>query len=164
MLEEYAHRQGRASDVRSRQSLQNGVDKTFAFDIPSTHPEDSSLSNGSMCEHEDPGSTRLDLLTVDLETNKRKRKAKASVSRVLRISRHDNSYPSLPAGVVKNIASALARLSGDKKSKFETERFDAIKQASEWFFEQISEDLGTYSKHAGRRKINESDVITLMKR
>jgi len=36
--------------------------------------------------------------------------------------------------------------------------------ASDWFFEQVSDDLGAYSKHAGRKTIDESDVVTLMAR
>jgi hypothetical protein len=37
-------------------------------------------------------------------------------------------------------------------------------QASDWFFEQLGEDLQAYAKHAGRKTIDESDVLTLMKR
>ena len=41
----------------------------------------------------------------------------------------------------------------------------ALEQATEWFFEQIGEDLEAYSKHAGHRKrVDESDVLMLMRR
>ncbi|KAJ5937384.1 hypothetical protein N7454_004684 [Penicillium verhagenii] len=40
----------------------------------------------------------------------------------------------------------------------------AIEQASSWFFEQASTDLAGYSKHAGRKTIDESDVAMLMRR
>ncbi len=34
------------------------------------------------------------------------------------------------------------------------EVLEAIMQASDWFFEQLSGDLGTYAKHACRRTID----------
>ncbi|KAH8162061.1 hypothetical protein CIB48_g6165 [Xylaria polymorpha] len=37
-------------------------------------------------------------------------------------------------------------------------------QATDWFFEQLGDDLSAYAKHAGRKTIDESDMITLMRR
>lgn len=37
-------------------------------------------------------------------------------------------------------------------------------KASEQYFKQVSEDLGAFAQHAGRKKIDESDVIAIMKR
>jgi len=40
----------------------------------------------------------------------------------------------------------------------------AVLEASDWFFEQIGTDLGTYTKHAQRKIVDETDVVVLMKR
>ena len=82
----------------------------------------------------------------------------------IKISKHGIQYPSLPLGVVKKLATTYVRMSGNSKPKIRKDTLDAIMQASDWFFEQVSEDLGAYSKHAGRKTIDESDVVTLMKR
>jgi len=84
--------------------------------------------------------------------------------RNIRVSKHGIQYPSLPAGVVKKIATRFARTSGNSKAKINKETLEAIMLASDWFFEQVSDDLGTYSRHAGRNTIDESDVVTLMAR
>lgn len=79
-------------------------------------------------------------------------------------SRHGVLVPSLPAGVVKKLANQCARTGSSSKSKLNRECLVAIEEASDWFFEQISTDLETYSQHAGRKTIDEADAITLMKR
>ncbi|RKF74873.1 putative histone-fold containing protein [Golovinomyces cichoracearum] len=82
----------------------------------------------------------------------------------VKLSRQGIPYPSLPTGVVKKLAVNYAKTAGDNKPKINKETVDAIMQATDWFFEQASDDLGAYAMHAGRKTINESDVITLMKR
>lgn len=72
--------------------------------------------------------------------------------------------PLLPSGVVKRLATRFARTSTGAKTKISKDTLAAIEQASEWFFEQASQDLATYAKHAGRKTIDESDVMTLMRR
>lgn len=81
-----------------------------------------------------------------------------------KISRHGIPYPSLPVGVVKKLATTFVRSNGTKKPQLSKETLEAVIEASDWFFEQVSDDLGAYASHAGRRMINESDMITLMKR
>lgn len=89
----------------------------------------------------------------------REKKAKA-----LKISRHGISYPSLPSGVAKRIASTCSRVMGMKRSTISKESLKAIMEASDRYFEQFSEDLGAFAHHAGRKRIEESDVIAVMKR
>jgi histone H3/H4 len=81
-----------------------------------------------------------------------------------RLSRHGIPVPSLPSGVVKKLAIRFARTGSGGKTRIDKETLAAIEKATEWFFEQASEDLATYSKHAGRKTIDETDVITLMRR
>jgi hypothetical protein len=41
----------------------------------------------------------------------------------------------------------------------------ALEQATEWFFEQVGEDLEAYSDHArGRKRVDASDALLLMRR
>ncbi|KAJ5336984.1 Histone-fold [Penicillium brevicompactum] len=81
-----------------------------------------------------------------------------------KISRHGIPVPNLPAGVVKKLATRFARSKAGSKAKINKATLAAIEQASSWYFEQASQDLAAYSKHAGRKTIDESDVITLLKR
>ncbi|KAJ5555574.1 hypothetical protein N7461_004044 [Penicillium sp. DV-2018c] len=81
-----------------------------------------------------------------------------------KISRHGIPVPNLPAGVVKKLATRFARSGLGSKAKINKATLAAIEQASAWYFEQASQDLAAYSKHAGRKTIDESDVATLMRR
>lgn len=81
-----------------------------------------------------------------------------------KVSRHGLAVPSLPTGMVKKLATRFAPTRGGSKAKINKATLAAIEQASSWFFEQASQDLAAYSKHAGRKTIDESDVTTLMRR
>jgi histone H3/H4 len=81
-----------------------------------------------------------------------------------KISRHGIPVPNLPAGVVKKLATRFARSGAGSKAKMNKATLAAIEQASAWYFEQASQDLAAYSKHAGRKTIDESDVTTLLRR
>lgn len=81
-----------------------------------------------------------------------------------KLSRYGIPVPNLPAGVVKKLASQFARTGAGSKTKINKAALAAIEQASSWYFEQVSQDLAAYSKHAGRKTIDESDVTTLMRR
>jgi histone H3/H4 len=83
--------------------------------------------------------------------------------RELKVSRHGIEYPSFPPAVVKRMANTFSRQYGGS-GKLSKDTLSAIQQASDWFFEQVSEDLGDYATHAGRKTIEEADAITLMKR
>lgn len=87
---------------------------------------------------------------------KRQRKA-------LNISRFGLEYPSFPSAVVKRIATGLNQAKG-RKAKITGDTLAALTQTTDWFFEQISESAGAYAEHAGRKTIEEADMITLMKR
>jgi histone H3/H4 len=84
--------------------------------------------------------------------------------KILRNSRHGIPYPSLPPGVTKKIAITCLRALGSKKSTVNKDTLAAMVEAGERYFEQVSEDLGAFAQHAGRRKIDESDIIAIMKR
>lgn len=81
-----------------------------------------------------------------------------------KISRHGIEYPSLPVGVVKRLATTLAKTAGVSKAKLSSDTVDAIMQATDWYFEQLGDDLSAYARHAGRKTIDESDMMMLMRR
>ncbi|KAI6778896.1 uncharacterized protein J7T54_003832 [Emericellopsis cladophorae] len=81
-----------------------------------------------------------------------------------RISRHGLEYPSLPPAFVKKVAQRALQSSGLSNPRLSTDTLDALTQASEWFFEQLGDDLGAYASHAKRKTVEESDVVTLMRR
>ncbi|CZT04940.1 uncharacterized protein RCO7_09177 [Rhynchosporium graminicola] len=90
--------------------------------------------------------------------------AKVVKKKKIKLSKHGIQYPSLPVGVVKKLATTFARTSGNSKAKINKETLDAIMQASDWFFEQVSDSLGVFANHAGRKTIDESDILALMAR
>jgi histone H3/H4 len=126
---------------------------------PEEHEPSSSSPKGANVEMSlhDTTLQSMEASTLDAQQKPVKKKK-------VKVSKHGIQYPSFPAGVVKKLATTYARTSGNSKAKINKETLDAVMQASDWFFEQVSDDLGAYAKHAGRKTIDESDVITLMKR
>ncbi|KAK3394102.1 centromere kinetochore component CENP-T-domain-containing protein [Podospora didyma] len=88
---------------------------------------------------------------------------RAKKKKSIKVSKHGIEYPSLPPAVVKRLAQTFAKTSG-AKGKISPDTLKAIVQASDWFFEQLGDDLQAYAKHAGRKTIEESDMLTLMRR
>ncbi|EEP75625.1 predicted protein [Uncinocarpus reesii 1704] len=81
-----------------------------------------------------------------------------------KLSRHGTPIPSLPRGIVKKLATRFARTGSGGKTRLSKETLSAIEQATDWFFEQASEDLTAFSKHSNRKTVDETDVIALMRR
>ncbi|GAB1211241.1 hypothetical protein ATERTT37_000354 [Aspergillus terreus] len=81
-----------------------------------------------------------------------------------KLSRHGIPVPNMPSGVIRKLATRFAPSRAGSKAKISKATLAAIEQASAWYFEQAGEDLAAYSKHAGRKTIDESDVIALMRR
>jgi len=76
----------------------------------------------------------------------------------LPLSRHGIPYPPFPRQVIKKMATKFSR------SAISADTLDALAAASDAFFQQASEDLAAYSKHAGRKVIQDSDVVQLLRR
>ncbi|KAF2460271.1 centromere kinetochore component CENP-T-domain-containing protein [Lineolata rhizophorae] len=135
-----------------------------------TVTEDEVDYGGVASEVEEPvaqePTLRVDpeLAAIEAERQKELRANQKRPVRQKRISKHGIEYPLLPSSVVRKLATSMIRSSGSSNAKLSKDTLDAIMQATDWFFEQASEDLGKYAQHAGRKTIDESDVITLMKR
>lgn len=91
---------------------------------------------------------------------KRKRKLKPG----WRMSKHGIECPQFPPTTVKRVAEQFARTSGIANPRIGKDTLAALQQASDWFYEQVSEDLAAFATHAGRKTINESDMELVMKR
>lgn len=92
-------------------------------------------------------------------------KSKPRKPKVLAVSKRGISYSPLPARVVKTVASRFQRLyAKGGKATIKGDTLIALMEASNEFFEQFGYDLKAYAQHAKRKKIDESDVITIMKR
>ncbi|KAI9769421.1 MAG: hypothetical protein M1840_004123 [Geoglossum simile] len=163
----------RRSDVIPVDALEDQDDTSFIFSFPRRNgdvvgtlpfPPGEEPSN----EHE---------LSLELEQSRYRiggaaaaaakadpGRTKSRTKKIPKLSQHGIPYPSLPPQVVKKLASTFARASGNGKSAITKDALVAIMQASDWFFEQISDDLGTYAKHARRKTIDETDMLTLLKR
>ncbi|KAK6330893.1 hypothetical protein TWF718_003091 [Orbilia javanica] len=76
----------------------------------------------------------------------------------LPLSVHGIPYPSLSSKVIKSI---IARTSKQKISK---EALAMIVSASEAYFENLGEDLGSFAKHAKRKTVEEGDVLQVLRR
>ncbi|KAM0150516.1 hypothetical protein ACHAQE_008425 [Botrytis cinerea] len=140
---------GRPLDLEMDDESINGEDETRRLSIGAF--EDSRLSDGE--------PLKVSVQKVTSENTKR-----SSQKQVNKVSKHGLKYKSLPLGVVKKYAINLARNGAGRGDKLSGDALDAIMQATDWFFEQISDDLSTYSEHAGRKTIDESDVLMLMRR
>ena len=83
----------------------------------------------------------------------------------LKLTRHGEMVPSLPSSLIRRVViEAQARL-GNRRPKLGKDHMKALEQATEWYFEQVGEDLAAYSDHARRKKrIDKSDVLLLFKR
>jgi histone H3/H4 len=81
----------------------------------------------------------------------------------LRISQRGLEYPSFPAAPVKKLALGFMKSQGSK-AQLNKESLAALVKITDDFFEQVGIDLAAYAQHGGRKMIEESDVIALMKR
>ncbi|KPI38363.1 uncharacterized protein AB675_12156 [Cyphellophora attinorum] len=112
--------------------------------------------------HLSPSSKRrltlLQLASSRQETTTRRR-------RKVKMTRHGTLAPALPTGLIKKIATEVQVRNGRRKPAFGPDHTKALEQATEWFFEQVGEDLATYSTHGRRkRRLDVDDVLLLMRR
>ncbi|TGZ85138.1 hypothetical protein EX30DRAFT_361040 [Ascodesmis nigricans] len=78
--------------------------------------------------------------------------------RALRQSAYGIDYAPLPPAVIRKLAS---QLSATKLSK---DTLRVLDEASEAFFRQTADSLRAFARHAGRKTVDESDVVQLMMR
>lgn len=85
--------------------------------------------------------------------------------RRLKMNHRGNMIPSIPSSLIKRIVHESQAKANKRKTTLGKDHMKALEQATEWFFEQVSEDLETYSQHSRRKKrIDADDVLLLMRR
>lgn len=85
------------------------------------------------------------------------------VPKEMRISKRGLDYPSFPTAPVKKLAMSLMKSQGSN-TRLGRDVVAALVKNTDDFFEQMGVDLAAYAQHGGRKMIEESDVIALMKR
>ncbi|KAG9202091.1 hypothetical protein G6514_004759 [Epicoccum nigrum] len=80
-----------------------------------------------------------------------------------KLSRVGLDYPSFPAATVKKLALSFMKSQGSK-AQLNKDAVATLVQTTDDFFEQMGVDLAAYAQHAGRRGIEEADVLALMRR
>ena len=90
-------------------------------------------------------------------------KRKVRTAKEVRISKRGLEYSSFPSASVKKLALSFMKSQGSK-ARLSKDTLAVLSDTTDDFFEQISIDLAAYAQHAGRKIIEESDVIALMKR
>ncbi|KAK7900244.1 hypothetical protein LTR67_003990 [Exophiala xenobiotica] len=114
-------------------------------------PEDASLG---------PEETSPLLRTTEEASLPHQRRQKK-----VKMTRHGEVVPSLPSSLIRRVATEAQNRHGNRKPKLGRDHMKALEQATEWFFEQVGEDLEAYSDHARRKKrVDRSDVLMLMQR
>jgi histone H3/H4 len=164
---------GEENEEQSNSEVDNQDDDTAAVD-----GEDTTAAIGMLDWESDHGpNDDLDLaayreevsaLDRSLQTHSPERTAAAKQRSVrkaneLRISQRGLEYPSFPAGPVKKLALGFMKSQGSK-AQLNKDALAALVKVTDDFFEQIGIDLAAYAQHGGRKMIEESDVIALMKR
>ena len=169
VLEDSMQDEGRDADgdglaVQDRTIRQDEDDEEDeALDSTESADDDEDVGDDIVMEHNDEEAAQ-ETMQVPVEDGQPRGATKERKSRELKASRYGISYPSLPSAMIKKIIKLTSRSLGHGKLRLSKDMLVAITQASDWFFEQLGEDLSAYAGHAKRKTINESDMMTLMKR
>lgn len=143
----------------SHQAQKNGQNPPPDLEQDDDFEDVEEVENEHQTEKHSPQITRQ-LTSMEMSaagrTTRRKR---------LKMTRHGTMVPSLPSSLIKRIAIETQTRLGNRKPKLGRDHMKALEQATEWFFEQVGEDLEAFSSHARRKKrIDDSDVLMLMRR
>ncbi|OJD37439.1 histone-fold domain containing protein [Diplodia corticola] len=164
------HAQGIAYDqgVNEQEALDDvepadalpGIDEEGDYETEPDADQDMEIDE---VEQASEPELRRSSIARSVSPSKLKKQA-AARRKSLKVSRYGTPYPSLPSSVMKRLATSFARSHAGPTTKLSKDTLDAISQASDWFFEQVGEDLASYAEHAGRKTIEEADVVALMSR
>ena len=179
-VREISHLEGQTESDSPQELPQDAAFSPFVLQIPEIMPqgiyEDSDVHEDFLADDIHQFGSPLPLAGVSQPQSQRfslqkiiqkrvfKVKAKARTPRALKISRHGTSYSSLPAAMVQNISTTFARSISKKRVCLSKDSMAAILDASDRFFEQLGDDLAAASSHAGRKTIDECDVLAVMRR
>lgn len=153
-----------AAEKRKSLSLQHPI--TASDGESEEDAEDADASSAAMSPARSIHAAEAASVPQPMSSNTQTQSSSTSTRRKKqKLSKHGLKVPSLPSSLVKRLGMDALTSLGRRKSRIGRDSLQALEQATEWFFEQIGEDLEAYSEHAGRkRRIDETDVLALMKR
>ncbi|CBX94982.1 hypothetical protein LEMA_P113970.1 [Plenodomus lingam JN3] len=141
----------------------NGDDPTEPGGMLGWESEDAAEDDAALAAYREEASA----VDRSLETQSPERPVAAKqgvrAPKEMRISKRGLDYPSFPTANVKKLAASFMKSQGSKARLAPDAIAELVKNTDD-FFEQISIDLSAYAQHGGRKIIEESDVIALMKR
>lgn len=142
-------------------AVSNNEDKVVnATSYSELEPQDDTIAGVEESELPSPSTSRRQTLLETATTVAQKSRRKK-----VKLTRHGTEVPSLPASLIKWIATKTQTRSGRRRPKFGRDHLKALEQATEWYFEQVGEDLAAYSSHGRRKKrIDNDDMLLLMRR
>jgi histone H3/H4 len=142
----------------------DGADRTGPIGIQGWE-SDNELDNDAdlALYREEESAIDRSLQTQSPERPAAAKERSARKAKEVRISRRGQEYPSFPAAPVKKLALGFMKSQGSK-AQLNKDTLTALVKVTDDFFEQIGIDLAAYAQHGGRKMIEESDVIALMKR
>lgn len=82
----------------------------------------------------------------------------------LKLTKHNIAVPCLPTSLIKRVAMQTQLDLNRKRPAFGKDHVAALEQATEWFFEQIGEDLAAFAEHGRKKRVDASDALLLIKR
>ena len=141
------------SRLQQTPEFEGGVHSPFIIYIP-PQSRFSTADSTHVFERELGG------LNVELEESLPGGRSPKSIKKPFRGS----LYTSFPAGITPRIAFNSVRSSGIKSTKVGKDALEAIIEATDQYFGQLSNDLVVFANHAGRKRIEENDVIAVMRR
>lgn len=122
---------------------------------------DESVADPTVEHRDEAAESRRQTLLESMISTAAEKKPKKK----LKINQRGNMVPGLPSSLIKRIIHSSQEKANKRKTAFGKDHIKALEQATEWFFEQASQDLETYSSHGRRKKrIDTDDVLLLMRR
>ncbi|KAF2856532.1 hypothetical protein T440DRAFT_437286 [Plenodomus tracheiphilus IPT5] len=141
----------------------NGDDPTEADGMFGWESDDAAEDDAALAAYREEASAIDRSLQTQSPEPPTGVKRSVRAPKELRISKRGLDYPSFPTAPVKKLALSFMKSQGSKTRLAPDAIAELVKNTDD-FFEQISIDLAAYAQHGGRKMIEESDVIALMKR
>lgn len=167
MHNDHDHREDYVSEMQQAHRLEGGVRSPFILNIPELQTRHSSAKATYPDEHQLEGlneDSKHNLLNARANNTNATIESAGKAPKPMKKSYRGFPYPSFPSGITKTIASTFARSIGSQSTTINMDALKAISEATDHYFGQLSNDLSIFATHAGRKKIDPSDVIAVMRR
>lgn len=151
-------------DVDEATAALDDAERTDPFGIQGWESDHSIHDDADLAAYrEEESALDRSLQTQSPEPREAANSKGVRKAKELHISHRGLEYPSFPAAPVKKLALGFMKSQGSK-AQLSKDALAALVKTTDDFFEQIGIDLAAYAQHGGRKMIDESDVIALMKR